>query len=279
MPQLTPDAQQTITDLASRYRVSPDAVLTLLHAMQNGGGRQAQFSHPELGGMGQWSQGGMLMIGDMVNADLKARVDGLCSELARLRDALQEQAVPPSMSQHESQQEPGIGTFATSEEATWWPAELGTSSSAGSQNGRRYATFPATRRLAIEDKGRISIYDTGDHRISGVSQQQGPDQSLTFTSQHGPVRLADLPLLSEDDGERRPESLGSGPPRPGPIRTPPEVAAASVGLDPPPSRQDDSWKPEDDIFADIERLAELRRKEVLTDEEFTAKKTELLSRL
>ena len=35
----------------------------------------------------------------------------------------------------------------------------------------------------------------------------------------------------------------------------------------------------DDIFAKIERLAELRQKGILTDEEFAAKKTELLSRI
>jgi hypothetical protein len=34
-----------------------------------------------------------------------------------------------------------------------------------------------------------------------------------------------------------------------------------------------------DIFATIERLAELRQKGVLTEEEFAAKKSELLSRL
>jgi hypothetical protein len=35
----------------------------------------------------------------------------------------------------------------------------------------------------------------------------------------------------------------------------------------------------EDIFAHIERLADLRAKNILTDEEFTAKKAELLSRL
>jgi hypothetical protein len=35
----------------------------------------------------------------------------------------------------------------------------------------------------------------------------------------------------------------------------------------------------DDIFTMIERLAELRQKDILTEEEFAAKKTELLSRL
>jgi len=36
---------------------------------------------------------------------------------------------------------------------------------------------------------------------------------------------------------------------------------------------------ETDIFAKIERLAELHKKGILSTEEFTAKKTELLSRL
>ncbi len=34
-----------------------------------------------------------------------------------------------------------------------------------------------------------------------------------------------------------------------------------------------------DILGTVERLAELRRKDILTEEEFVAKKTELLSRL
>ncbi|MDB5687600.1 MAG: uncharacterized protein JWR77_2189, partial [Rhizorhabdus sp.] len=36
---------------------------------------------------------------------------------------------------------------------------------------------------------------------------------------------------------------------------------------------------EDDIFAKIERLADLRQKDIITAEEFVAKKTELLARL
>ena len=56
----------------------------LLGALAHGNGRQAQFNHPELGGMGQWSQGGMIMVGDMFNQGLKHRVDALCNELAGL---------------------------------------------------------------------------------------------------------------------------------------------------------------------------------------------------
>ena len=130
--------------------------------------------------------------------------------------------------------------------AEWWPAELGSPASVGAQNELRYAFFPATRRLAIARGGQATVYDTGDHRIGGFSQQQSGDQSLTFTSQHGLVRVADLPVVG-------------GSPRP-PRRAPPRAGA-------------------DDIFARIERLAELRARDILTAQEFEAKKAELLSRL
>ncbi|HXR02649.1 MAG TPA: hypothetical protein VN798_19915 [Pseudomonas sp.] len=56
----------------------------------------------------------------------------------------------------------------------------------------RYACFPDQRRLAVMRDGRVRVYDTGDHRISGFSQQQSSSQSLSFTSQTGIVRLEDL---------------------------------------------------------------------------------------
>ena len=77
----------------------------------------------------------------------------------------------------------------------WWPQELGRPASAGSQNGMRYAFFPGPRRLLIEQDGRLATYDSGEHRISGVSQLQGEGRSLAFTSQDGPVSLDALRRL------------------------------------------------------------------------------------
>ena len=82
MRQLTPEGQQKVTELAQRYGVSTEAVLTLLQALVHGHGTMAQFDHRELGGRGQWMHGGMVMVGDMFNQALKATVDGLCTELA-----------------------------------------------------------------------------------------------------------------------------------------------------------------------------------------------------
>ncbi len=71
----------------------------------------------------------------------------------------------------------------------WWPEELGDAASSGTQNGMRYAFFPKKRRLLVERDGAKTVYDSGDHQISGVSQQSGPSASLVFTSPDGPVAL------------------------------------------------------------------------------------------
>ena len=130
----------------------------------------------------------------------------------------------------------------------------------------RYAYFPAARRLAIRVGGQTRVYDTLNNNIGGFSQQQSGDQSLTFTSQFGLVRVADLPLVSPAG-----ESAPAPAPRAGARATTGRLRAAAR------RRPTDSAK--HDIFAAIERLADLRQKNILTEEEFAAKKAELLSRL
>jgi hypothetical protein len=164
-----------IADIAKRHGFSPDAARAVAEALRHGGGGMAQFNHPELGGMGQWAAGGMIMIGDMFNNALKARVDALCRDLA----------AAPGPVPAAAEQQPGRSSH-------WWPESLGSASATGAQNDMRYACFPETRRLAVMRDGRVRVYDTGDHRIGGFSQQQSGSQSLSFTSQTGPVRLEDL---------------------------------------------------------------------------------------
>jgi len=277
MPQLTAEGQRIVEEIASRHGFSADAVLTLLTALAAGQGTQAQFSHSELGGLGQWSRGGMIMIGDMFNNALKARVDALCSELSGLLDRTGPFAAP---TQSQSQSQRGVGggagvsLFVPGRSTAWWPADLGTPASVGAQNDLRYAYFPATRRLAIDVGGRLSVHDTGQHQISGVSQQQGSDQSVTFTSQLGLVRIADLPRVSAGEGP----AADRGPERPAEAR-PSDESDTSANEPAPAPRAPHGAAAEDDIFAKIERLAALRRKDILTDEEYAAKKAELLARL
>jgi hypothetical protein len=56
----------TIADIAQRHGFSPQAARAVADALRHGNGTMAQFNHPELGGMGQWVAGGMLMIGGAV---------------------------------------------------------------------------------------------------------------------------------------------------------------------------------------------------------------------
>jgi hypothetical protein len=62
--------------MAKKHSVSPAAVQVVLAALRSGGGRMAQFSHADFGGMSQWSPG-MSMVGDMFNTQLKAKLDAL----------------------------------------------------------------------------------------------------------------------------------------------------------------------------------------------------------
>ena len=176
----------SVEDLARRHGVSVDAVNVLKDAIRHGGGRQAQFSHRDLGGMGQWSAGGMTQVGDMFNAALKDKVNALCTELAK--DGV------PDAPAHDEQPHGRMPTMASKRIGDWWPDGLGRPSASGSQNGMRYACFPDTRRVAIEQAGKVTVYDSGDHRISGVSQSQSGTQDLRFSSQIGTVRASDLPV-------------------------------------------------------------------------------------
>ena len=147
------------------------------------------LNHPELGGAGQWMRGGLLMIEDAFNHELKARVDALCHALGECVDkpgtsptafARQRQ----SQTQSSADGDDNVFEYAGSPSSgAWWPEALGQPNATGQQNDLHYAYFAAPQRLAIRMGDRISIHDTGDHRITGVSQQQGNS-------------LLSLPLLS-----------------------------------------------------------------------------------
>ena len=283
MRQLSANGQQLINDIAARHGFSVDGTLAMLDAVINGNGSMAQFSHPDFSGSGQWMRGGMTMVSDMFNHQLKGRVDSLCSELSGLvasqpdllrSGSFQSQSQGGGTESQQTQRSHGGGAPAgdgsaaaslfvppaAGASADWWPADLRWPNSTGAQNGVRYAYFAQARRLVIDVNGTVTVYDTLDHQIGGFSQQQSVGGTLSFNSQYGLVDVASLPVLS---------SNGQPPAQPMALA----AAGASAGMGGPGGGRDS------DIFATIERLAELRAKGVLSDEEFSAKKAELLSRL
>jgi hypothetical protein len=234
LSQTSPNNEK-LDAVAARHGFSPAAAHAFWDALVAGAGGMAQFHHPEFGGSGQWIRGGMLMVGDMFNHALAARVRGLADDLAELYEAS-----PPA--EKASPLEAGSA-------ARWWPDGLTSPSTLGAQNGVRYAYFPAEGRLAIEREGELELYDTGEHAISGVSQQQGGARgTLEFTSQQGPVSLSALRRMQSGDAPSTEATTGP---------------ASDAG----------------EILDIIEKLSMLCERGVLSEAEYSAKKLELLSRL
>ena len=288
MKQLTPEGQQIINNIAQRYNFSPDAVFSMLQSVINGNGSMAQFNHPEFGGSGQWMRGGMIMLGDMFNNNLKNSVGGLCQELANLianqpgliqsgsfqsqnQGTQQQSNFGGASSNTGGQQQNSSGPMGTvslfvpppaGSSGNWWPAGLQFPNSTGAQNNVRYAYFATIHRLAIEANGHVTLYDTLDHQIGGFSQQQSVGGSITFTSQYGIVDVNTLPIISIDNV-----------PVQTPVQSQPAPSFQASPVDTHVANQ------EADIFGAIEKLAHLRDIGILTDAEYSAKKAELLSRL
>lgn len=251
------DHASGLQTVADRHGVSLDAVRHLVQALERGHGRMAQFDHPDLGGMGQWTDGGMTMVGRMFDDGLRARVASLCTELAATL--------------------PAEGFTSTSSagrpvgEGEWWPGGLGRPSATGSQDGMRYAYFPESRRLAVEEGKGVVVYDTGDHEISGVSQSNG---LLRFTGAAGPVALDRLSRIGTEKAVSKARTEARTDAREASSEAPRTERAAAPPSSPPAPASEMG-----DILSTIERLAELHARGVLTEQEFRDKKAELLARL
>jgi hypothetical protein len=190
------------------------------------------------------------MLGDMFNHSLKARVDGLCQAIAghlarqpelfpagsfqsqsqsgggqqmqvgsgsgqqmQVGGGQQMQTGPAGMAPMTPMAPIGTaggGLFSPDPRDSWWPKELGSPSAIGSQNDVRYAFFPATGRLAIEANGRVSVYDTGEHQIAGLSQQQGPAGAVVFSTPGGSISLSSLTPVSGAGAWQQAQSSAGG---------------------------------------------------------------------
>lgn len=302
MQKLTSEGSRIANELAQRHGFSVDAVTHMMFAVRNGNGSMAQFNHSEFAGGGQWMRGGMLMLSDMFNNYLKTRVDSLCNEISDLlsnqpgllRAGSFQSQTQSGNANHQSQ---ASGDFATTNyvpsevaneqnqnslfepdaNAQWWPKDLGQPNAVGSQNNVAYAYFAARQRLAVKTGDQVWTYDTLNHQIGGFSQQQGLGGSIIFTSQFGTVNLSTLPVVSRN-GETA--TVNTNPPAVEPsisVTSGMNEEVPSVAVTTSENAELPTSTPA--ILNAIERLGELFEKGILTDEEFTIKKQELLERL
>ena len=215
MPNLTSEGLRIVTDVATRHGVSLDVALTLLGALAQGNGRQAQFNHPELGGMGQWSLGGMIMIGDMFNQGLKHRVDALCNELADFLRSQPLGALEAARFQLQSQsggEEVSLYETGTGSASGWWPEELGSPPApkmicdtavflAGAEllsnrAGGSVSTTPASTRFQHSPSDRAVISRLPSLAIFGLVHG-GTDLAL-ISPQRGSLSKPVIPLRFRD---------------------------------------------------------------------------------
>lgn len=202
-------SKDDIRRIAEENDLSEAAVAELDRALGRGNRRQAQFSHPDLGGSGQWMAGGMTQVGDMFNNDLKAKVDAACSALSSLgtgKNSDSDNGAEAHPDQHDDEHDDQNDDEKEGTEmdmnmdmdmdmggSDWWPEDLGSPASSGGQNDSGYAVFPEKKRLAVKSGDDVKVYDTADHDITGVSQQQGSIEDTTFSTSGGDtVRAGDL---------------------------------------------------------------------------------------
>ncbi len=243
------DHASGLPSVAERHGVSLDAVRHLVQALERGHGTMAQFDHPDLGGMGQWFSGGMVMVGRMFDDGLKARVDALCTELAaalrraasrrRARGAARRRRVVAGRSR-------GAGEHRLAERAALrlFPGEPAARRRIG--RGRRASTIPA------------STASPGCRRRTAASASPARWERSISNACAGSRRRRP-PRGRRIRRARRTRRRPRQPRRPSTSRTGPGVRA--------------------DVLATIERLADLHARGVLTEREFSDKKAELLARL
>ena len=136
-------------------------------------------------------------------------------------------------------------------------------------------------RKALAKRTKDQLIDLIDEAL--IDQRRHAE----LESQLGLVRLADLASVDAPDN-RAPNPSPPGAARP--AETPQQHLSATPddrARNPAPrtaaAHPDETLQAKtsaiEDIMKAIERLAELRKKDILTEEEFVSKKTELLSRI
>jgi hypothetical protein len=127
------------------------------------------------------------------------KLDALCSDISAHLDA-----APVNVRSRSGADE--VSYRSASESRDCWPTEMGKPGAVGAQNDLRYAFFPDSRRLVIDDQGMISVYDTGNHLI--FRHGEGPEQRSNALV-HQPKQLsqscrtAESCRLSQCEARRR----------------------------------------------------------------------------
>jgi len=133
----------------------------------------------------------------------------------------------------------------------------------------------------------VSVHDIGDLQILGCSLASGDAEAL-FNTNSGTIKLSSLPLVQPASPPPRHASPSAGSPDSVPPRAIQQTQTAApeplASLDPaaasaPVQAAAEHKYPQSAVLEALAKLGDLKAMGILTEAEFTAKKTELLGRL
>ena len=233
--------------------------------------------------MGQWSQGGMLMIGDMFNNALEVPGRPARATSCRRWCAVKAGRCPRPRSRNGR----APARRATRARAAARPPASACSSPAPAvpaTGGRPSSARPLRSVPRTTSATPASLRPTGWRSSSAAlrsrcSTPRPPDHRLLPAA--GRRHILDLHQSARAGAGGRPAASSGRRARQHPWSAPPPAEAPTPAVTAAPASQPPAAgsATDDEIFSRIERLAELKQKGILTEEEFAAKKGELLARL
>ncbi len=196
------NSNANLETLAQKHGFSIGAVQMLNNAFsQSRSLNQVQFNISEFGGMGSWMKGGMMMIGDMFNQNLKLRVGSLCEELSQLRqnshgdnvtlncESCQKNNFAFTQPMPSPQPMNFMQPMNSMQPMNFAPFEAGVTSS-GQSNNVSYKYYGQEKKLVITLNGSQTYTYLDIPSISGVSSSQSSvdgiqKTKITFSTQEG----------------------------------------------------------------------------------------------
>lgn len=175
--------QTLYQQLSNTHHVSVEAIQVLVRALVEGGYRSANFNHPELGGVGKWN-GGDVILGDMSQEALRLKiwriVQGLLPTL--------QQTIPPEPIQEAD------ATFVM----PWWnDVTLREPVLKGMFESTTFGYFLEGARVVVKQSEHITHYDASGHLVTDLQMMSGARGQMVLVLQtlSGDIAVSDLPQL------------------------------------------------------------------------------------
>ncbi|MEO0560572.1 MAG: hypothetical protein AAF125_00560 [Chloroflexota bacterium] len=175
-------SQSQIRAIAQKHRLSDNAVVVLAKALRRGHGRMARFNHRELGGIGMWGRGEVI-IGDMRNESLRMQIWGAMNDLL------------PIITSHPPRK-PEPEKDSTLVMPWWGDITLGPPTVHGAFENMTFGYFLEPHRVILRNDGVITHYDARHLGVLdlAVTHDQRGAPVITLVTLDGPL---DVMMLDE----------------------------------------------------------------------------------